>query len=103
MKLNGLKTRITNRQRFTGDDVTRPELLFGVSAFPHANKKFSGLVSDVAAHPERVTEIGVAALIERATQANPWLDRNQHTLPRDFLNPDTFRRSQAARFSNPYS
>jgi hypothetical protein len=103
IKLNSLKTWVGNRQRFTGDGVTRLELVFGVSAFPHANKKFSGLASDVAAHPERVTEIGVAALIERAAQANPRLDRNQHTLPRDFLTPDTLQRSQAARFSNPYS
>jgi len=103
IKLNRLKTWVGNRQRFTGDGVTRLELVFGVGAFPHANKKFSGLASDVAAHPERITEIGVTALIERAAQANSRLDRNQHTLPRDFLNSNALRRTQAARLSNPYS
>jgi hypothetical protein len=103
IKLNRLKTWIGNRQRFTGNGVTCLELVFRMGAFPYANKKFSRLASDSAAHPERIAEIGVAALIERAAQANPRLDRNQHTLPRDFLNSHTLRQSQAARFSNLYS
>ena len=68
IKLNGLKTRIGNRQRIAGS-----EIVFGVSAFSHANEKFSGLKSNITAHPERVTQIRVAALIERATQSDSWL------------------------------
>jgi hypothetical protein len=64
VELNGLKTWIGDRQRFAGDGVTRPELVFGVSAFPHADEKFSGLPSNVAAHSERLAQIRVASLIE---------------------------------------
>ena len=103
VEFNGLKTRVGNRQRFTGDDVTRPELAFGVSTFPHANEKFSGLAPNVAAHPERLTQILVAALIERAAQSNPRLLGSQHTVPRYFLNSLAPQSSQVARLSNLYS
>jgi len=73
IKLNGLKTRIGNRQRIAGYCISGLEIVFGVSAFPHANEKFSGLKSNITAHPERVTQIRVAALIERATQSDSWL------------------------------
>jgi hypothetical protein len=51
IKLNSLKPRISNWQGFTGYDVTGSELMFGVSAFPHADEKLSDLASDVAPHP----------------------------------------------------
>ena len=38
-----------------------PVMAFGVRAFPHANEKFSDLTPNVAAHPERVTQIHVTA------------------------------------------
>lgn len=50
IKFNGLKTRIGNRQRIPGYRVTGPEMVLGVSAFPYANEKFSGLTSDIAAY-----------------------------------------------------
>ena len=65
VELNGLQTRIGKRQCFAGDGITHLELVFGVRAFPHANEKFSDLTPNVAAHPERVTQIRVTALIER--------------------------------------
>src|SRR6516165_5529553 len=65
VELNGLQTRIGNRQCFAGDGITHLELVFGVRAFPHANEKFSDLIANVAAHPERVTQIRVTARIER--------------------------------------
>ena len=37
--------------------------------------------SHVAAHPERVTQIRVAALIERTARSNPRLHGSQHTVP----------------------
>jgi hypothetical protein len=40
-----LKPRISNRQRITRHGVTCPEMVFGVSALPHAKEKFSGLGS----------------------------------------------------------
>ena len=86
IKFNGLKTRIGHWHRITGYGVTGLEMVFGVSTFPHADEKFSGLTSDTAAYSERVTQIRVAALIERAAQSDPRLYRNQHTVPRDFLN-----------------
>jgi hypothetical protein len=75
IKLNGLKTRISNRQCITGYSVTGPEMVLGVSAFAHTDEKFSGLTSDNSAYPEGVTQIRVAALIERAAQSDPRLDR----------------------------
>jgi hypothetical protein len=104
IKLNRLKTRIGNRQRAPRDRITGPEMMFGVGTSPHADEKFSGLISDVAAYPERVTQIGVAALIERAAQSDPRLYRNQHTAPRDFLSHIcSFTKNQAACLSHLYS
>ncbi len=34
-----------------GYSVTGPEMVFGVSAFPNSDEKFSGLSSDTAAYP----------------------------------------------------
>lgn len=85
VELNDLETRIGNRHCFAGDGSTHMELVFGLRAFPHANEKFSGLTPHVAADPERVTEIRVAALIERAVQSNPRLHGSQHTVPGYFL------------------
>ncbi|HEX8798855.1 MAG TPA: hypothetical protein VF772_09590 [Terriglobales bacterium] len=49
VELNGLQTRIGNRQCLAGDGIiTRLELVFGVRAFPHANEKFSDLTPNVA-------------------------------------------------------
>jgi len=45
-----------------------------MSAFPDTDKKLSILASDAAVYPKCVTQIAVAALIERATQSNPWLN-----------------------------
>jgi hypothetical protein len=53
IEINGLKPRIGNRQHNSGYSVTCLELMFGVSAFPYANEKFSGLSSDTIANPER--------------------------------------------------
>jgi len=89
IKLNGLQTRISNWQCIPGCGVARPKTVFGVSPFTYADEKFSGFASDTAVHPERVAKVGVAALIERAAQSNPRLHRNQHTLPRNFLNGTT--------------
>jgi len=49
IKFNGLETRIGHRQRIPGYSVTGPEMVFGVSAFPNSDEKFSGLTSDTAA------------------------------------------------------
>ena len=81
VELNGLKTRIGNRERFARHIVTDLELVFGVSAFSHADEKLPSLASDAAPHPKRVTQIRVAALVERAAQSNPRLHGGQHTVP----------------------
>src|SRR6267378_92791 len=106
VELNGLQTRIGNRKCFAGDGITHLELVFGVRAFPHANEKFSDLTPNVAAHPERVTQIRVTALIERAAQSNPRLHASQHTVPGYFpyfLNCISPQEGQAARLSKLYS
>jgi hypothetical protein len=100
---NGLQTRIGNRQCFTGDGITHMELVFGVRAFAHAKEKFSGLTPNVATHPERVTQICVTALIERAAQSNLRLHGSQHTVPGYFLNCSTPQGSQVPRLSKLYS
>jgi hypothetical protein len=50
IKFNRFKTRIGNRQRIPGYRITDSESVFGVSAFPYANEKFSDLTSDTAAY-----------------------------------------------------
>jgi hypothetical protein len=64
VKFNGLQTRVCNRQCISGYQITGSEIVFGVSAFPYANEKLSGLTCDPAAYPERITQIHVTALIE---------------------------------------
>ena len=86
IQFNCLKTRIRHRQPISGYRVATPEMVFGVCTFPHTDEKFSLVLADVTPDPEGITEICMAALIERAAQSNPWLYRNQHALPRDFLN-----------------
>ncbi len=103
VELNGLQTRIANRKCFAGDGITHLELVFGVRAFPHANENFSDLTPNVAAHPERVTQIRVTALIERTAQSNPRLHASQHTVPGYFLNCISPQEGQAARLSKLYS
>ncbi|MBZ5543790.1 MAG: hypothetical protein LAO07_08950 [Acidobacteriia bacterium] len=51
VEFNRLKTRIGKRQRIPGCRVTDPEMVFGVSAFPHAEERISGLASDPPANP----------------------------------------------------
>ena len=50
IEFNRLKPRISNRQRITGHGVPCPEMVFGVSALPYAEKKFSGFSPDAAAY-----------------------------------------------------
>jgi len=100
---NGLQTRIGNRQCFAGDGITPLELVLGTPAFPHADEKFSGLTPNVAAHPERVTQIRVTALTERTAQSNPRLHGSQKTVPGYFLNCISPQGGQAACFSKLYS
>ena len=103
VELNDLETRIGNRQCFAGDGITPLELVFGTPAFPHADEKFSGLTPNVAAHPERVTQIRVTALIKGMAQSNPRLHGRQKTVPGYFLNGITPQGGQAARLSKLYS
>jgi hypothetical protein len=86
IEFNRLEPRINHRQRITGNDISGPKLVFGVSALPHAEEKFSGLGADAAAYHQGIAQIGMAALIERSGQPDPRLYRNQHTLPGDLLN-----------------
>ena len=41
IEFNRLKPRISDWQRITGHDVPDPEMVFGVSALPHAEEKLS--------------------------------------------------------------
>jgi hypothetical protein len=50
IEFNRLKPRIGNWQRITGHGVPGAEMVFGVSALPHAEAKLSGLSSDAAAY-----------------------------------------------------
>ena len=50
IEFNRLEPRINHWQRITGNDIPGPKLVFGVSALPHAEEKFSGLGSDAAAY-----------------------------------------------------
>jgi len=51
VELNGRKMWIGHRLRIPGYSVTGPQMVFGVSAFPNSDDKFSGLTSDTAAYP----------------------------------------------------
>ena len=103
VELNGFQSWIGNRQRFAFGGVTRFKLLFCVSAFTDANKKISRLAPNIAAHPERVTQIGMAALIERAIQSDPRLYRNQRPTPLNLRNEIARQEIQAARLTKLYS
>ena len=50
IEFNRLEPRINHWQRITGYGVSGPELVFGVSALPDAEEKFSGRSSDAAAY-----------------------------------------------------
>jgi len=52
-------------------------VVFGVRALPHSDQKFSAFSSDPAAHLQSVAQVGMAPLIERAGQTDPWLHRKQ--------------------------
>jgi hypothetical protein len=79
-------------------------MMFGVRAFSHADEKFSLVPADATLDPECVTQIHMAALIERAAQSDSRLYGKQYPLPRDFLaNYIVLQGSQAARRSSLYS
>src|SRR5262249_28106639 len=102
-ELNGLHTRIGNRQSFARRGITHLELLCGVRALPHANEHFSALTPNVTAHSDRVTQVGLPALIERTAQWNPRLYGSQKTVPGYLLNCVSPQGGQAARLSKLYS
>ena len=61
-------------------------MVFRVCALPYTDEKFSGFAADPATYLQRITQVGMAALIKRAGQPDPWLHRKQHTLlPNDAL------------------
>lgn len=74
VKLHGLKARIGDWHRFTRDRVPCTELMLGVGPLSYADQELSRLVTNAAAYLKRVAKIGVATLIERASQSNPWLN-----------------------------
>jgi hypothetical protein len=53
-------------QAHPADARSRRKFVFGVSAFPHAEKKITALTSDPATNPECVTQIRMMTLVERA-------------------------------------
>ena len=71
VELNRLQTRIGDRQRRTGYCVAGLEMVFGVSAFAHTNKEFSPFTADITVDSERIAQIGVTTLMERAVQSDP--------------------------------
>ena len=103
MKLDGFERRISNRQRITGYCITRLELMLCLCTCSDADQKLSDFSSHSALYSQRITQIGMAHLIERAIQSDPRLDRNQYAVPSDFLTNIASQNVQAAFLSNPYS
>lgn len=103
IKLDGFATRIGNRQCITGYGITCLELMLGLSTGSDTDEKLSHFSSNNALNSQRITQIDMAHLVERAVQSNPRLDRNQYTVPRDFLSAIASRKVQAAFLSNLYS
>jgi hypothetical protein len=103
VEFNRLQPRIRNRQRITGYGVPGAKVVFRVRALPYTDEKFSGFTSDSAAYLQGVTQVGMAALIERAGQSDPWLHRKQHTLPRNLPTSIVPRERHAASFCKLYS
>jgi hypothetical protein len=103
IKLNGFQTRIGNRQRITGYCITCLELMLGLSPRSDTDQKLSNFSSNIALNSQRITQIDMAHLIERTVQSDPRLDRNQHTVPRDFPTNIASQKVQAAFLSNLYS
>ena len=103
IKLDGFQARIGNRQRITGYGITCLELMLGLSARSDTYQKLSDFSSDIALNSQRITQIDMAHLIERAIQSDSRLDGDQHTVPRDFHTNVVSQKIQAAFLSKLYS
>ena len=103
VEFNRLEVRIRNRLRITRYRVPGPKVVFRVRALPYTGEKFSGFAADPAAYLQRVTRIGMAALVERAGQPDSWLHRKQYTLPRNLPTSVVPREGHAASFCKLYS
>jgi hypothetical protein len=103
VEFNRLKPLIRSRQRIARYHTPGPKLVFAVRALSYPDEKFSGSASDPATHLQGVSQVVMAALIERAGQPDPWLHRKQHTLPRNLRTSIVPRERHAASLCNSYS
>lgn len=56
--------------------IADAESVFGMGSGAHADSKFTSLSAYSPRDPQEVPQIGVASLVERAGQADSWLDRS---------------------------
>src|ERR1019366_8422426 len=103
VEFNRLQPRIRNRLRITRYRVPGAKVVFRVRALPSPDEKFLGFASDPATYLQRVTQVGMAALIERAGQSDPWLHRKQHALPGNLVTSIVPRERHAASLCKLYS
>src|SRR5208283_800259 len=103
VEFNRLQPRIRNRLRITRYRVPGPKVVFRVRALPYTDEKFSGFTADSATYLQGVAQVGMAALIERAGQPDPWLHRKQHALPRNLLISIVLVERHAASLCKLYS
>jgi hypothetical protein len=78
-------------------------VVFRVRALPDTDDKLSGFTSDSATYLQHVTQVGMAALIERAGQSDPGLHRKQQTLPGNLLSTVVSLERHAASLCKLYS
>src|SRR5215467_15761548 len=63
------------------DEVPDSELISGLSPRTNTDSKFGAIPAYGSVDPQQVTKIGVAPLIEGASQSNSRLDRSYHAGP----------------------
>jgi class 3 adenylate cyclase len=71
--------RIRNRLRITRYRVPGPKVVFRVCALPYTDEKFSSIAADPATYLQRITQVGMAALIKRDAHEVPEGERKTVT------------------------
>jgi hypothetical protein len=85
VKLNRFEARISYRHRIARNFIPNLQLMPSLRAFTDTHQKFSGLTSYSAGYSERISQITVGALVERATQSNSRLHGGHAALPSDLV------------------
>ncbi len=79
--LDGLRSCIGDRLRSTRDHIAEPKGVLFLCNFADSDEEFSLLVGDRSLKAERITKVGMAALIERTGETDSRLNSYQGSSP----------------------